>query len=94
MNELKLRPLPKHESVRCSITIPKPLMDALELYTADFCAAYHDKTDVPALVPAMLEAFLRSDKAFLKRHADSIREQAARAMPPLPTAALRSPPSA
>ena len=89
MAELRLGPLPKHEIVRLSIAIPKPLMEALERYVLDF-SEIHEKADVPTLIPHMLEAFLRSDKAFMKRHADSIREQAARVLPPLPGAAHRS----
>jgi len=89
MAELKLGPLPKHESVRLSITLPKPLMEAMERYALDFSELY-EKADVPTLVPHMLEAFLRSDKAFMKRHADSIREQAARIPLPLPAGVSRS----
>jgi hypothetical protein len=90
MNGLKIGPLPKHESGRISITLAKPLLEALELYALDFSEMY-EKTDAPTLIPYMLEAFLRSDKAFMKRHADSIREQAARAASPLPSATQRSP---
>jgi hypothetical protein len=90
VNELRIGPLPKHETARLSITLPKPLIDALELYALDYAELY-EKTDVPTLVPYMLEAFLRSDKAFMKRHADSIREQAARAASPLPSPTQRSP---
>ena len=93
MVELRLGPLPKQEIVRLSITLSKPLMEALEIYTKDFSDLY-DKTEVAALVPHMLDAFLRSDKAFMRRHAESIREQAARAMSPLPSAASRPPDAA
>ena len=90
MVELKLGPLPKHEMARLTITVSKPLLEALELYTLEF-SQLHGETDVSALIPHMLDAFLRSDKAFMKRHADSIREQAARAPQPLPSAATPSP---
>ncbi len=90
MLQLKLSPLPRQQSARLPITLPKPLMEALELYVSDFNAAYGDKTNVAALVPHMLEAFLRADKAFMKRHAQSIREQAAHAPQPLPTATPNS----
>jgi hypothetical protein len=90
MNELKIGPLPKHEIARVSITLSKALLEALELYASDYSGMV-EKTDVPTLIPHMLDAFLRSDKAFMKRHADSIREQAARAVSPLPSAAHRSP---
>ena len=90
MNTLKIGPLPKHETARVSITLSKPLLEALEIYASDFSDMY-EKTDAPTLIPYMLEAFLRSDKAFMKRHADSIRAQAACAASPLPSAAHRSP---
>lgn len=85
MTDLKLGPLPKNETVRVSLTLAKPLKDALDLYAQEYGQAY-EPTDVAALIPHMLEAFLRSDKAFMKRHADSIRAKAAQAPPPLPTA--------
>ena len=90
MNPMKISPLPRQESARLSITVPKTLMEALELYAVDFKAAFSCDTDVASLVPQMLEAFIRSDKAFMKRHKNSIREQAARVPPPLPSATRRS----
>jgi hypothetical protein len=89
MNQLKIGPLPRQESARLSITVSKPVMEALELYAADFNAFFSCDTDVVSLVPQMLEAFIRSDKAFMKRHAASIREQAARAPSPLPSSIHR-----
>jgi hypothetical protein len=90
MDTLKIGPLPKHETARVSITLSKPLFEALEIYASDFSQMY-EKTDAPTLIPHMLDAFLRSDRAFMKRHADSIREQAAQAASPLPSATPRSP---
>jgi hypothetical protein len=85
MTDLKLGPLPKNETVRLSITVTKPLKDALDLYAQEYSKAY-EPTDTATLIPHMLEAFLRSDKAFMKRHADSIRARAAQAPSPLPAA--------
>jgi len=87
MTDLKLGPLPKNETARLSITLAKALKDALDLYAQEYSTAY-EPTDAATLIPHMLEAFLRSDKAFMKRHADSIRAQAAQAPPPLPAAAM------
>jgi hypothetical protein len=89
MNQLKISPIPRQETARLSITISKPLMEALELYAVEFRAEFSCESDVSALVPQMLEAFIRSDKAFMKRHQGSIREQAAHAPSPLPSAARR-----
>ena len=91
MTQMKIFPLPRQESARLSITISKPLMEALELYAADFKAAFKCDADVVSLIPQMLEAFIRSDKAFMKRHAASIREQSARAPSPLPRSIHGSP---
>ena len=90
VNQLKISPLPRQETARLSVTLSKPLMEALELYAADFRALFTCDADVSALVPQMLESFIRSDKAFMKRHKGSIREQAARAPSPLPSAARGS----
>ncbi len=89
MTDLKLGPLPKYETVRVSITVARPLKDALDLYAQEYGLAY-EPTDTVTLIPHMLEAFLRSDKAFMKRHADSIGAQAAQTSPPLPTASVKS----
>ena len=90
MNKLKISPVPRPETARLSITISKALMEAIELYAADFGAEFSCEPDISTLVPQMLEAFIRSDKAFMKRHKNSIREQAARMPSPLPSAAGRS----
>lgn len=90
VHQLKISPLPRQETARLSITLSRPLMEALELYAADFRALFTCDADVPTLVPQMLESFIRSDKAFMTRHKGSIREQAARAPSPLPIAAHRS----
>lgn len=86
MTDLKLGPLPKNETVRVTVALAKPLKDALDLYAQEYGQAY-EPTDIATLMPHMLEAFLRSDKGFMKRHADSIRAKAAQSLPPLPTAA-------
>jgi hypothetical protein len=90
MNQLKISPVPRPETARLSITISKALMEAIELYAADFGTEFSCEPDISTLVPQMLEAFIRSDKAFMKRHKNSIREQAARVPTPLPSAARRS----
>lgn len=87
MKELKLGPLPKTESVRASVMLSRQLKDALDLYSADF-AALHGSVETADLIPHMLEAFLRSDKAFMKRHVASVKAQSAQALTPLPSAAL------
>ena len=85
MKDLKLGPLPKFESVRVTITLSRPLKDALDLYAAEYAEVY-EPTDVSALIPHMLEAFLRSDRGFMRRHAESVRVQASHTPAPLPSA--------
>jgi hypothetical protein len=89
MTRLKISPLIRPETARLSVTISKALMEAIELYVADFGAEFACEADIATLVPQMLETFIRSDKAFMKRHRNSIREQAARTPPPLPSASRR-----
>lgn len=83
--DLKLGPLPKAETSKATITLSKSLKDALDLYAADY-AEVHGPAETADLMPHMLEAFLRSDRAFMKRHADSVKAQAAHALAPLPSA--------
>lgn len=84
MTQLKLGPLPKIETVRLSVTIPKPLKEALDLYAADHGKLY-EPVDAVTLIPHMLEAFLRSDRAFMKRHAKPAGTRPAQPSPPLPS---------
>ena len=77
--ELKLGPLPNTEVTRVTIVVTKPLKDALDLYAQDFAKSY-GAAELPALIPHMLEAFLRSDKAFMKRHS-ALKPRAAKALP-------------
>lgn len=86
MKELKLGPLPKMESVRASVTLSRTLKDALDLYTTDYTEV-HGPAETADLIPHMLESFLRSDKAFMKRHAASVKARSAEVRTPLPSAA-------
>jgi hypothetical protein len=72
MSQLKLGPLPKIETLRVTITVPKPLKQALDLYAADYARTF-EPVEIKALIPHMLEAFLRSDRAFMQRHARAVR---------------------
>lgn len=92
MIDLKLGPLPKVETVRVTVTLPKPLKDALELYADDHGQLY-EPVDAVALIPHMLEAFIRSDRGFMQRHSKAVRARDAQTPGPLPsgtTAALPS----
>ena len=84
MTDLKLGPLPKVETVRVTVTMPKPLKDALDLY-ADEHGKLYEPVDAAVLIPHMLEAFLRSDRAFMQRHGRAVRTREAQAPAPLPS---------
>ena len=84
MSQLKLGPLPRIETVRVTVTIPKPLKQALDLYAAEFSKA-HGATPTHELIPHMLEAFLRSDKTFMKSHAKRVGRGARKLPQPLPS---------
>lgn len=72
MKPLKLGRMPTKETARVTIVIPLPLKEALELYAAEYSQLY-GPVDMPALIPHMLEAFIRSDRAFLRRQRRAVR---------------------
>ncbi|WP_136661848.1 DUF2274 domain-containing protein [Nitratireductor sp. XY-223] len=74
MTQLKLGPLPKVETVRVSVTMETTLKEALDLYAADYAELY-EPVEAAVLIPHMLEAFLRSDRAFMKRHSNPVRKR-------------------
>lgn len=66
MAELKLARLPDRTPVKLAISVMPDLRAALVDYAALYEEAYGEKASVADLVPAMLEAFLASDRAFGK----------------------------
>ncbi len=67
MAELKLARLPDRTPVKIAITVTPDLDAALRDYMALYRSTYGDSAATVAdLIPAMLEAFLSSDKAFAK----------------------------
>lgn len=69
---LKLDKLPDRTPVKISITVMPDLAHTLADYAAIYARTYGEKAEVPDLIPAMLERFLASDRAFAK----ACREQA------------------
>jgi hypothetical protein len=74
MANLKLGRLPKLGTVRLTITLPEALKDELERYTAEY-SRFYAAVDVPALIPHMLEAFLRSDRGWRSCKAQAVRRR-------------------
>jgi hypothetical protein len=66
MPDLKLAKLPERTPVKLSISLMPNLADALAAYAALYKQAYGREEAVADLVPAMLTAFLDSDRVFQK----------------------------
>lgn len=66
MPELKLSKLPDRTPVRLTIVITPDLHQALNNYAALYDQAYGREEPVSELIPAMLTAFLESDRAFIR----------------------------
>ena len=67
MAGIKLARLPDRQPVKLVIQISPSLHHKLEQYAAIYEAVYRRSETVTDLVPAMLEAFLESDREFVKR---------------------------
>ena len=67
---LKLAKLPDRTPVKLAITITPDLAHALGDYATIYNWTYGDKAEVADLVPAMLDSFLASDRAFAKARKD------------------------
>jgi len=66
MAELKLGKLPDRTPVKLAITITPDLQAALHIYAAIYAEIYGVEEPVADLVPAMLTAFLESDRGFVR----------------------------
>lgn len=74
MANLKLGPLPKLGTVRMTITLPEPLKEELERYAAEYSRLY-EPVEAAALIPHIIEAFIRSDRGWRSRKAQAARGQ-------------------
>jgi hypothetical protein len=66
MADLKLSKLPDRTPIKLAITITPDLNDALRTYAQLYAVQYGTEEPVAELIPAMLHAFLASDRSFLK----------------------------
>ena len=66
MAELKLGKLPDRTPVKLTITIGAELNLMLKEYADAYQATYGTAEQVIDLIPFMLEAFVQSDKSFVK----------------------------
>lgn len=65
--KLRLGPLPRTESVKLTFACPATLKADLDRYAAVHAQTYGEPVDALALIPHMLEAFIRRDRAFSAR---------------------------
>ena len=75
MPELKLPQLPDRNPVKLAITVMPDLHQALVDYAAAYAQVYGREEPVTELVPAMLAAFLESDRAFVRERDARLRGQ-------------------
>ncbi len=66
MTDLKLARIPDRNPVKLSIAVLPGLHQALTDYAALYAKTYGRDEPVIELIPAMLAAFLESDRAFMK----------------------------
>lgn len=66
MPELKLAKLPDRAPIKLAITVTPDLHQMLQQYAALYATAYGREESVIELVPAILVAFLGSDRSFQK----------------------------
>jgi len=71
MPELKLPQLPDRTPVKISILLMPDLHQALTDYAGLYAKAYGRDEPVAELIPAMLAAFLESDRSFSRSRASS-----------------------
>jgi len=66
MADLKLGQLPDRNPVKLSISVMPDLHQSLVEYAALYAQAYGREEPITELIPAMLAAFLESDRAFVR----------------------------
>ena len=67
MAEIRLGRLPDRTPVKLALSVPPELHRLLSEYADFYREAYGEAPPLPDLIPAMLEGFLASDKAFQRR---------------------------
>jgi len=66
MTEIKLPKLPDRTPVKITIILGADLHHALQGYADLYASTYGTPEQIVDLIPFMLEAFLRDDKAFMR----------------------------
>jgi hypothetical protein len=60
--DLKLGPLPNQKMTRVTVMLPEPLKEELDAYALEHSRLY-EPVETAALIPHMLQAFLRTDRS-------------------------------
>lgn len=76
MVDLKLARIPDRTPVKLTITVLPDLHQALQDYARIYAQAYGREEPVSDLVPAILTAFLDSDRGFVRAREALAREKA------------------
>ena len=66
MADLKLGRLPKQGAARLTIVLSEPLKEELDAYAAEHSRLY-EPVETAALIPHMLETFMRTDRGWRSR---------------------------
>ena len=74
MADLKLGPLPKQSTVKVTIVLPELLKEELDAYAGEHSRLY-EPVETAALIPHMLEAFLRADRGWRSHQKQRRQEQ-------------------
>lgn len=82
MTSLKLGRLPKNGTIRLTVALPEPLKEELDRYAAEHSRLY-SPVDAAALIPHMIDAFLRSDRGWRSRKAQAKLRQTSRGTGPV-----------
>jgi hypothetical protein len=64
--DLKLGPLPSQSTVRLTMVLLEPLKEELDAYAAEH-SRHYEPVETAALILHMLQAFLRTDRAWCSR---------------------------
>lgn len=75
MADLKLPQLPDRTPIKLSISVLPDLHQALADYAALYAQTYGRDEPVADLIPAMLAAFLESDRVFVRERDARLRGQ-------------------
>jgi hypothetical protein len=64
--DLKLGPLPNQKMTRVTVMLAEPLKEELDAYALEHSRLY-GPVETAALIPHMLQAFLRTDRSWCRR---------------------------